>query len=34
METAYVDRYREELSDIFSKLVHIDIYFGNTKKKA
>lgn len=34
MEAAYVDRYREELSDIFSKLVHIDIYFGNTKKKA
>ena len=34
MEAAYVDRYREELSDIFSKLVHIDIYFGSMKKKA
>ena len=28
METAYVDRYREELSDIFSRIVKIEIYFG------
>lgn len=34
METAYVDRYREELSDIFSRIVKIEIYFGNMKKKA
>lgn len=34
METAYVDRYREEISDIFSKIVKIEIYFGNMKRKA
>lgn len=34
MEATYVDKYREELSDIFSQIVKIDIYFGNMKKRA
>ena len=27
MEATYTDRYREELSDIFSRIVKIEIYF-------
>lgn len=34
MVTTYEDRYREELSDIFSRILKIDTYFGNAKKRA
>lgn len=34
MVTTYEDRYREELSDIFSRILKIDTCFGNAKKRA
>ena len=34
MVTAYEDRYKDELSDIFSRILKIEAYFGNAKKRA
>ena len=34
MEAMYEDRYRDELSDIFSSILKIDTCFGNLKKRA
>ena len=34
METTYTDRYREELSEIFSSILRIDTKFCGNKKRA